>query len=82
MLHITDPIRIIFLGNLEFKQGTTTTIVIIYIYRLYIRSPGLPLVIGSPGQTVQSGRAGPGPDVYKRKFVVLGISFSRPISIH
>jgi hypothetical protein len=30
-LHITDPIRIIFLGNLEFKQGTTTTIVIIYI---------------------------------------------------
>jgi hypothetical protein len=82
MLHITDPIRIIFLGNLEFKQGTTTTIVIIYIYRLYIRSPGLPLVIGSPGQTVQSGRAGPGPDVYKRKFVVLGISFSRPISIN
>jgi hypothetical protein len=86
MLHITDPIRIIFLGNLEFKQGTTTTIVIIYIYIyiyiLYIRSPGLPLVIGSPGQTVQSGRAGPGPDVYKRKFVVLGISFSRPISIH
>jgi hypothetical protein len=31
---------------------------------------------------VQSGRAGLGPDVYKRKFVVPGISFSRPISIH
>jgi hypothetical protein len=27
---------------------------------------------------VQSGRAGPGPDVYKRKSIVLGISFSRP----
>jgi hypothetical protein len=38
----------------------------------------LPLVIGSPGQTVQSGRAGPGPDVYKRKSVVLGISFYAP----
>jgi hypothetical protein len=36
MLHITDPIRIIFLGNLEFKQGTTTTtIVIIYIYIVF-----------------------------------------------
>jgi hypothetical protein len=32
MLHITDPIRIIFLGNLEFKQGTTTTPIVIYIY--------------------------------------------------
>jgi hypothetical protein len=31
---------------------------------------------------VQSGRAEPDPDVYKRKFVVLGISFSRPILIH
>jgi hypothetical protein len=39
MLHITDPIRIIFLGNLVFKQGTTITIVIIYIYSL-----GLPIV--------------------------------------
>jgi hypothetical protein len=27
---------------------------------------------------VQSGRAGSGSDVYKRKFVVLEISFSRP----
>jgi hypothetical protein len=35
MLHITDPICIIFLGNLEFKQGTTTTIVIIYIGQIY-----------------------------------------------
>jgi hypothetical protein len=52
------------------------------IYILYIRSPGLPITSGSPGQTVQSGRARPGPDVYKRKFVVLGISFSCPISIH
>jgi hypothetical protein len=45
----------------------------IYIY-IYI----LPLVIGSPDQTVQSGRAGPGPDVYKRKSVVLGIRFYAP----
>jgi hypothetical protein len=49
----------------------------IYIY-IYIRSPGLPITKGIPGQTVQSGRAGPGLDVYKRKSVVLGISFSRP----
>jgi hypothetical protein len=46
--------------------------------RLYISSPGLPLVIESPGQTVQSGRAGPGLDVYKRKSVVLEISFYAP----
>jgi hypothetical protein len=49
---------------------------------LYIRSPELTLVIESLGQTVQFGRVGPGQDVYKRKSVVLGISFSRPISIH
>jgi hypothetical protein len=49
----------------------------IYIY-IYIRSSGLPITKGSPGQIVQSGRAGPGPDVYKRKSVVLGISFSCP----
>ena len=42
---------------------------------MYIRSPGLPITRGSPGQTVQSGRAGPGPDVYKRKSVVLGSVF-------
>jgi hypothetical protein len=54
----------------------------IYIYILYIRSSGLPITKGSPGQTVQSGRARPYLDVYKRKVVVLGISFSRPISIH
>jgi hypothetical protein len=30
---------------------------------------------GSPGQTVQSGRAGPGPDVYKIGPGVLGFSF-------
>jgi hypothetical protein len=54
----------------------------IYIYRLYIRSPGLTITRGSSGQTVQSGRAGPGPDVYKRKSVLLGISFSCPILIH
>jgi hypothetical protein len=46
---------------------------------LYIRSPELPITKGNSGQTVQSGS---GPDVYKRKFVVLGISFSCPISIH
>jgi hypothetical protein len=45
-------------------------------------SPGLPITKESPGQTMQFGRAGPGPDVYKRKSVVLGISFSHPISIH
>jgi hypothetical protein len=54
----------------------------IYIYILYIRSPGLTITRGSSGQTVQSGRAGPGPDVYKRKSVLLGISFSCPILIH
>jgi hypothetical protein len=48
---------------------------------LYIRSPELPITKGSLSQTVQSGRAGPGPDVYKRKFGVLGFSFSRPIQI-
>jgi hypothetical protein len=37
-----------------------------YIYILYIRSPELPITKGSPGQKVQSGRAGPGPDVFKR----------------
>jgi hypothetical protein len=50
----------------------------IYIYILYIRSPGLPITKGSPGQTVQSGRAGPGPDVYKRKSIVLRSVFHAP----
>jgi hypothetical protein len=45
---------------------------------LYIRSPGLPITKESPGQTVQSGRAGPHPDVYKIGPGVLGFSFSRP----
>jgi hypothetical protein len=54
----------------------------IYIYILYIRSPGLPITKGSPGQAVQSGRAGPHPDVYKTGPGVLGFNFSRPISIH
>jgi hypothetical protein len=45
---------------------------------LYIRSPGLPITRGSPGQTVQSGRAEPGPHVYKRKSGVLGFSFHAP----
>ena len=45
---------------------------------MYIRSPGLPITKGSPGQTVQSGRAGPHPDVYKIGPGVLGFSFSRP----
>jgi hypothetical protein len=60
------------------RKGSSHIYIYIYIYILYIRSPGLPLIIGSPGQTVQSGRAGPGPDVYKRKYVVLGISFYAP----
>jgi hypothetical protein len=50
---------------------------LIYIYSLYIKSPGLPITRGSPGRTVQSGRAGPGPDVYKTRPGVLGFSFSR-----
>jgi hypothetical protein len=50
----------------------------LYIDRLYIRSPGLPITRGSPSQTVQSGRAGPGPHVYKRKSGVLGFSFHVP----
>jgi hypothetical protein len=37
--------------------------------------PGFPITRGSPGHTVQSGRAGPGPHVYKRKSEVLGFSF-------
>jgi hypothetical protein len=65
-----------------FPRFFAYSIAYIYRERVYIRSPGLPITKGSPGQTVQSGRAGPGPDVYKRKSVVLGISFSRPISIH
>jgi hypothetical protein len=50
----------------------------VYIYRLYIRSPGLPITRGSPGQTVQFGRAGLGPHIYKRKSGVLGFSFPVP----
>jgi hypothetical protein len=42
---------------------------------LYIRSPELPITRGSPGQTVQSGRAEPGSHVYIRKSGVLGFSF-------
>jgi hypothetical protein len=38
---------------------------------LYIRSPGLSITKESSGQTVQSGRARPDSDVYKRKSVVL-----------
>jgi hypothetical protein len=70
-------------ARLDFKRHTQVSFSLsIYIYRLYIRSSGLPITRGSPGQTVQSGRAGPGSDVYKRKSVVLGFSFSRPISNH
>jgi hypothetical protein len=54
----------------------------IYIYSLYIRSPGLPITRGSPGRTVQSGRAGPHPDVYKTGPGVLGFSFLRSTPIH
>jgi hypothetical protein len=67
MLHITDPIRIIFLGILEFKQGTTTTIVIIYIY---IYSLGLPIVgrKTSPDVVIRckhTTSSDPGPGHYK-----------------
>jgi hypothetical protein len=40
--------------------------------------PGLPITRVSSGQTVQSGRAGPGPHVYKRKSGMLGFSFHAP----
>jgi hypothetical protein len=56
--------------------------VCVYIYILYIMSSVLPITRESSGQTVQSGRARPGPDVYKRKPGVLWFSFSRPIPIH
>jgi hypothetical protein len=51
---------------------------IVYIYSLYIKSPGILIIRESPGRTVQSGRAGPGPDVYKIRLGVLGFNFSRP----
>jgi hypothetical protein len=49
-----------------------------YIYSLYIKSHDheLPITKGSSGRTVQSGRAGPGPDVYKTRPGVLRFSFS------
>jgi hypothetical protein len=53
-----------------------------YIYSLYIKSPRLPITRGSPGRTVQSDRAGPGPDVYKTGSGVLGFNFLRPTPIH
>jgi hypothetical protein len=53
-----------------------------YIYSLYIRSPELPITRGSPGRTVQSGRAGPHPDVYKTGLEVIGFSFLRSIPIY
>jgi hypothetical protein len=49
-----------------------------HIYILCSTSLGLLITRGSPGQTVQSGRAGPGPNVYKRIPGVLGFNFSRP----
>jgi hypothetical protein len=45
-------------------------------------SPGLPITRGSPGWTVQSGRVGPHPDVYKIGLGVLGFSFLRSTPIH
>jgi hypothetical protein len=52
-----------------------------YIYRLYITSPGLPITRGIPGQTVPSGRAGPGPGVYKRRPKRQGSIFYVPWSM-
>jgi hypothetical protein len=49
---------------------------------LYIRSPGLSITRGSPGRTVQSGRVGSHPDVYKTGLRVLGFSFLRSTPIH
>jgi hypothetical protein len=56
--------------------------VYIYIYSLYIKSPGLPITRENPGRTVQSGRAGLDPDVYKTGPGVLGFSFLRSTPIH
>jgi hypothetical protein len=42
----------------------------------------LPITRGSLGRTVQSGRAGPGPGVYKTRPGVLGFNFSRSTPIH
>jgi hypothetical protein len=64
------------------RAGRLSCCYINYIYRWYIRSIGLLITKKSLDQTVQSGRDGPGSDVYKRKSVMLEISFSRPISIH
>jgi hypothetical protein len=51
----------------------------IYIYCiLYISSTGLPITKASLGQIVQSGRAGPHPDVYKTGPGVLGSVFHAP----
>jgi hypothetical protein len=74
-------IQRIWIGlNLSKQISTLYAIYIyiyIYIYSLYIRSPGLSITRGSPGRTVQSGRAGPHPDVYKIGPGVLGFSFLR-----
>jgi hypothetical protein len=56
--------------------------VVLYIYILYIRSPVLSITRGSSGRTVQFGRAGPHPDVYKTGPRVLGFSFLRSTPIH
>jgi hypothetical protein len=53
----------------------------IYIY-IYINSPVLPITRGSPGRMVQSGRVGPGPDVYKTGPGVLRFSFLRFTLFH
>jgi hypothetical protein len=59
--------------------GHVINVLYIYIYiYIYIWSPVLPITRGSPGQTVPSDRAGPGPHVYKRKSGVLGFSFHAP----
>jgi hypothetical protein len=68
-----------FLG-LQFNH--LNPIIYIYIYSLYIRSPELPITRGSPDRTVQSGRAGPHPDVYKTGPEVIGFSFLRSIPIY
>jgi hypothetical protein len=49
----------------------------IYIY-IYIKSTGLLITRGSSSRMVQSGRAGPDPDVYKTGPGVIGFSFYAP----
>jgi hypothetical protein len=66
---------------IPIRRALRISNIYIYIY-IYIRSPGLPITRGSPGWTLQSGRAEPHPDVYKTGPGVLGFSFLRSTPIN